>query len=71
MHLLENSARYLRHAMRQLTRSSGFAFLAVTLALGIGANPVYGIKMIDEVIAKSLESRNLPIMLLGAFLHSL
>jgi predicted permease len=29
--------------------------------------PVYGIKTIDEVVSESLESRNLPIILLGAF----
>ena len=36
MHPLENFARDLRHAVRQLTRSRGFALMAVlTLALGI------------------------------------
>lgn len=29
--------------------------------------PVYGVKTIDEVVSESMESRNLPIMLLGAF----
>jgi len=29
--------------------------------------PIYGIKAIDEVVSESMESRNLPIVLLGAF----
>jgi putative ABC transport system permease protein len=54
MHPLENFARDLRHAMRQLTRSRGFALMAIlTLAFGIGANSAI-FSLVEAVLLRPL-----------------
>ena len=54
MHPLENFARDLRHAFRQLTRSRGFALMTVlTLALGIGANSAI-FSIVEAVLLRPL-----------------
>jgi putative ABC transport system permease protein len=57
MHPLENFARDLRHAIRQLTRSRGFALMAIlTLAFGIGANSAV-FSIVEAVLLRPLPYR--------------
>src|SRR4051812_36922845 len=54
MHLLENFARDLQHAVRQLIRTRGFASMAVlTIALGIGANSAI-FSIVEAVLLRPL-----------------
>ncbi len=54
MHSLENFARDLRQAIRQLTRTRGFALIALlTLALGIGANSAV-FSIVEAVLLRPL-----------------
>ena len=54
MYPLENFARDLHYAMRQLTRSRGFALMAIlTLAFGIGANSAI-FSMVEAVLLRPL-----------------
>ena len=54
MHSLENFARDLRQAVRQLTRTRGFALIALlTLALGIGANSAV-FSIVEAVLLRPL-----------------
>jgi putative ABC transport system permease protein len=54
MHPLENFARDLHHAMRQLSGSRGFALMAIlTLAFGIGANSAI-FSIVEAVLLRPL-----------------
>ena len=54
MHPLENFARDLRHALRQLTRSRGFALTAILIVtLGIGANSAI-FSIVEAVLLRPL-----------------
>ncbi len=58
MHPLENFARDLYHAMRQLTRSREFALMAIlTLAFGIGANSAI-FSIVEAVLLRPLPYRH-------------
>ena len=54
MHSLESFVRDLHYAIRQLTRSRGFALMAIlTLALGIGANSAI-FSIVEAVLLRPL-----------------
>ena len=54
MHPLENFAHDLHHATRQLSRSRGFALMAIlTLALGIGTNSAI-FSIVEAVLVRAL-----------------
>jgi hypothetical protein len=58
MHPIENLARDLYHAMRQLTRSREFALMAIlTLAFGIGANSAI-FSIVEAVLLRPLPYRH-------------